>query len=222
MPLTRLELPTSTYQLSNIINPLSSCFKFVTASQCGNQLAFYCHLKTKKWRNLEQHSIEIHSHLAQWVEQLTWGHGFESGWWTHFFSSKNQYFCVQIFFLKFSIDNTVTWHYKHASKRDLSELKTWNLGTRIYWLLIDSCFGSFITSCWKHWCREKTVNSCCTFLSKPRGQTVVNHLSGGFNPTLNQTFFQFLDRFEGRFFSTRDHNCLNFCFVTCRQVHIAS
>jgi len=26
-------------------------------------------------------------------------------------------------FFKFSFDSTVTWHYKHASKRDLSEIE---------------------------------------------------------------------------------------------------
>jgi len=32
MPITRLSQPTLTYQLSNIINPLSSYFNFVTVS----------------------------------------------------------------------------------------------------------------------------------------------------------------------------------------------
>jgi len=31
-------------------------------------------------------------------------------------------------FLKFSFDNTVTWHYKHASKRDLSEIERTSSG----------------------------------------------------------------------------------------------
>ena len=35
-------------------------------------------------------------------------------------------------FLKFSFDNTVTWHYKHTSKQDLSEIEhtssgNWNM-----------------------------------------------------------------------------------------------
>ena len=39
-PLTRLNFrPAWTYQLSNIINPSSSYFKFVTASKCGDQIA---------------------------------------------------------------------------------------------------------------------------------------------------------------------------------------
>jgi len=48
MPLTRLELPTWTYQLPNTINPLSSYFKFVTASKCGDQIAFCSRLKTEE------------------------------------------------------------------------------------------------------------------------------------------------------------------------------
>jgi len=64
-PITHLGLPTSTYQLPNIINPSSSYFKFVTASECGDQVVFCSRLKTKKWRKLEQHFIENHSHMAQ-------------------------------------------------------------------------------------------------------------------------------------------------------------
>ena len=69
--LTRLGLSTSPYQLPNIKNPSSSSFKFVTTSKCGDQLAFYSRLKTKKWRKFEQHSIENHSDMAQSVVQLT-------------------------------------------------------------------------------------------------------------------------------------------------------
>ena len=72
MLLTLLELSTSPYQLPNIKSPSSCSFKFVTASKCGDQLAFYSRLKTKKWRKLEQHSIENHSHMAQSVVQLTY------------------------------------------------------------------------------------------------------------------------------------------------------
>ena len=71
MPITHLGLPTSPYQLLNIINPSSSNFKFVTASEFGDQVVFCSRLKTKKWRKLEQHSIKNHSHMAQWLEQLT-------------------------------------------------------------------------------------------------------------------------------------------------------
>jgi len=41
-----------------------------------------------------------------------------------------------------------------------AKLNACNLGTRICWLLIDSCFGSFITVCWKHWCEGKLGNTC--------------------------------------------------------------
>ena len=68
---TPLRLSTSPYQLLNTKNPSSSSFKFVSASKCGDQLAFYNHLKTKKWRKLEQHSIENHSRMAQSVVRLT-------------------------------------------------------------------------------------------------------------------------------------------------------
>ena len=70
-PLTRLKLPTSTYQLPNIINPSSSYFEFVTVSECSDQIVFCSRLKTKKWRKLEQHSIENHSYMARSVVQLT-------------------------------------------------------------------------------------------------------------------------------------------------------
>ena len=69
--MTRLGLSTSPYQLPSIKNPSSSSSKFVTMNQCSDQLAFYSCLKTKKWRKLEQHSIENHNHIAQWVVQLT-------------------------------------------------------------------------------------------------------------------------------------------------------
>jgi len=77
-------------------------------------------------------------------------------------------------FLKVSFDTTVTWHSKQHQAR------------------------------WRHWCREKTVNSCCTFLSKPRRQTVDNHLSCGFNSSLSQTYFWTI--LEHIFFIS-DHNC---------------
>ena len=69
--ITPLVLLTSTYQLSTIINSSFSYLKFVTTSECGDQIAFGSGLKTKKWRKLEQHSIENHSHMAQLLEQLT-------------------------------------------------------------------------------------------------------------------------------------------------------
>ena len=61
MPITHLGLPILPYQLPNIIKPSSSYFKFVTASECNDQVAFYSRLKMKKWRKLEQLSIENRS-----------------------------------------------------------------------------------------------------------------------------------------------------------------
>ena len=125
--LTRLELLTWTYQLPNTINPSSSYFKFVTASKCGDQIAFCSGLKTKKWRKLKQHSIENHSRMAQWVEQLTCIQevaGSNPAGERIFFLRKSILFAYT-FFLKFS---SVTWHYKHASKRDLSEIERTSSG----------------------------------------------------------------------------------------------
>ena len=39
-------------------------------SECGDQVVFCSGLKIKKWKKLEQRSIENHSYMAQWVEQL--------------------------------------------------------------------------------------------------------------------------------------------------------
>ena len=66
--------------------------------------------------------------MAQWVEQLTCiqevAGSNPAG--EHIFF-ENQYF-LHTRFLKFSFDNTVTWHYKHASKRDLSEIERTSSG----------------------------------------------------------------------------------------------
>ena len=45
---THLGLLTSTYQLPNIIYPSSPYFKFVTTSECSDQIAFCSRLKMKK------------------------------------------------------------------------------------------------------------------------------------------------------------------------------
>jgi len=47
--------------------------------------------------------------------------------------------------------------------------------------------------------REKTKNSCGTFLSKPHKPTVVNQLSCGSNPSLSQTFFSVSGPFRAHF-----------------------
>jgi len=86
-----------------------------------------------------------------------------------------------------------------------AKLSARNLGTRICWLLIDRYFCSFIIAHWRHWCRGKTVNSCCTFLSKPRRQTMVNHLSCGYNPHPKPNFFLSVSGpFWSTFFSSDD------------------
>ena len=77
----------------------------------------------KKWRKFEQHSIQSHSHMAQWVEQLTCiqevvGSN-PTGEQIIFFRKS---ILLHTRFLKLSFDNTVTWHSKHASKRDFSEI----------------------------------------------------------------------------------------------------
>jgi len=61
MPLTHLELPTSTRQLPNTINPLPGYFKFITAefSLCFED------------KEAEQPSIETTVHIAQQITQLT-------------------------------------------------------------------------------------------------------------------------------------------------------
>ena len=64
--------------------------------------------------------------MAQWVEQLTCIQEVAglnpAGEQIFFFENQ-----VHVF-LNFSIDNTVTWHYKHASKRDLSEIERTSSG----------------------------------------------------------------------------------------------
>ena len=76
----------------------------------------------KKWRKLEQNSIENHSHMAQWVEQLTCIQvaGSNPAGEQIFFENQNLLYTL---FLEFSFDDTVTWHSKHTSKQNLSKIK---------------------------------------------------------------------------------------------------
>ena len=173
-----------------------------------------------KWRSgekLEQHSIENHSHIARWVS--SWLAFRRLQVWIQLvntFSSKTNTFCIQVF-LKSSFDSTVTWHSKRASE---AKLNARHLRTRLWWLLMDICFRLFFTACWRHRhrYREKTKNSCGTFLSKPcrqrQRQTVLNQLSCGFNSKVFFSFcffFQFVDLFRARFFFS-DHDCLPLLF----------
>ena len=158
-PITRLGLLRSTYQLPNTINPSFSYFKFVTASECGNQIAFYSKLKTKKWRKLKSNILLKTTAICSmgWANNLhSGGHRFEFSWWTDFFF-ENQYFLhTRLFFNLALITLLLGIPITHRNRR----LNTRYLGTQICWLLIDGYFCSFITARWRHWCRGKTENSC--------------------------------------------------------------
>ena len=93
--LTRLGLLTSPYQLPNSINPSSSSFKFITASKCSDQLAFYSRLKTKKWRKFHR-KPQPYGSIGSATDSHSGGRGFESSWWTDFFF-EYQYFCKHVF-----------------------------------------------------------------------------------------------------------------------------
>ena len=80
------------------------------------QIAFCSGLKTKKWRKLEQDS------MGRATDLHSGGRGSNPASEQIFFSLKSIFLRSYTFLkFKFSIDNTVTWHYKHASKWDLSE-----------------------------------------------------------------------------------------------------
>ena len=145
-------------------------------------------------RKLEQHSIENHSHIAQWAEQLTCIAGSNPAG-EHSFFFENQYFLhtrfckVQLVVALFlgipSMHRNGTW----------AKLNAGHLGTRLWWLLMDIYFSSFFTVHWRHRCREKIKNSCGAFLSKPRRQTVVNQLSCQTKPNFFFSFWTFLEHF---------------------------
>ena len=122
MSITRLEPPASTLQLLNTINPLSNNFKFITTSSRGIQFALCDGLKTKK------QIANRKAHIAQLLEQLTLKHevGSLNLSWCIIFFQKLYFFHTR--FLNFSFLNTVTWHSKHASKRDFSEIKCTSSG----------------------------------------------------------------------------------------------
>ena len=114
-----------------------------------------------KWRKLEQHSIENHSHIAQWVEQLT---------------------CIQevagsnpagehILFQKAIL---VTWHSKNAQKRDLSKIKCTSSGNSNMLIangnLLLFVLYSTLKALVQREDREQLSLQCGTFLSKSRRQ----------------------------------------------------
>ena len=127
MPITHLELPTSTFQLLNTINPFSTNFKFITTSSRDVQFALCNGLKTKKQQ--KQYSIASHkAHIAQLLEQLTLKHevGSLNPSWCTIFSPKIILYAYT--FLNFSFLNTVTWHSEHALKQDLSKINCTSSG----------------------------------------------------------------------------------------------
>ena len=65
--------------------------------------------------------------MAQWVVQLTCIQEVTGSNPGEQIFLEYQYF-LQTCFLEFSFDNTVTWHFKHALKQDLSEIKRTSSG----------------------------------------------------------------------------------------------
>ena len=148
MLLAHLELPTSTHQLLNTINPLPGYFKFITAGSCRVQFVLW---RQRSWATFHwNHSTHSSTDNATDLHSESRG-----------FGEKILIILFACTFLKFSFDSTVTWHFKHTLKWKLSAR---HLGTRICWLLMDICFRLFFTEHWRYWCREKTGNSCGTFL----------------------------------------------------------
>ena len=144
------------------------------------------------------------------------GRGFESSWWTDFFRKS---ILLRTHFLNSALITLLLGITSTHRYGNWAILNTRLLGTRICWLLIDSCFCSFITVRWRHWCRGKTVNSCCTFLSKSRRQTVVNHLSSHPKPNFFFGFWTFLKHFFFIFIvATMMAHILGFCFDTLATV----
>ena len=95
--------------------------------------------------------------MAQWLKQLTFIQevvGSNSAGDQIFFF-ENQYFLHTCFF-KSSFDGSVTWHSKHVSKRDLSEIKRTLSGNSImviaqlwvqsqsFWTILEHFFSSMI------------------------------------------------------------------------------
>ena len=104
-------------------------------------LLHVCHREVMRWsacvlQRVEDEEVEktratFHrkpqpcSSMGRAADLHSGGRRFESSWWTPFFFSKINSIHV---FLKCSFDSTVTWHSKHVSKRDLSEIKCTSSG----------------------------------------------------------------------------------------------
>ena len=73
----------------------------------------------KSWATFHR-KPQLYSSTGNATDLHLGGRGFESNWWTDFFSK------IILFgytFLNLSFDNTVTWHSKHALKWDWLERK---------------------------------------------------------------------------------------------------
>jgi len=174
--ITHLGLPTSTYQLSITIN-----LSYILLLQVYHrELMWWLHC-VLQW--VEDEEVEKTRATFHWTPQpySSMGRAVHSGGrrlkfsrWTLFW--KSILFVYTLIVLLLGITST------HGTWVKLNAL---HLGTRLWWLLMDICFRSTaFTARWAHWrhrYREKTKNSCGTFLSKPHRQTVVNQLSCRFN-----------------------------------------
>jgi len=154
--------------LPNILNPFSSYFKFVTASKCGDQIAFCSWLKSKTWATFHW-KLQPYGSMGRSTDLHSGGHRFKSSRWTDFLF-ENQYF-FHTRFINSALIKLLLGIPRTHRNGTWTKLNARHLGTWMCWILVDSCFCSFITVHWRHWCREKTVNSCCTILSKLHRQT---------------------------------------------------
>ena len=137
-----------------------------------------------KWRKLEQHSIENHSHIAQWVEQLR--------------RLQVQIQLVNTFFFEkqYLLLGTPRMHRSGT----WAKLNARHLGIQICWLLMEICFCSSFTARWRHWCRGKTGNSChCSVVHSCQNHVDKNSGYQLSNPCLSLTsgsrfflFFSFI------------------------------
>jgi len=134
-PITRLGLPRSTYQLSNTINPPSSYFKSVTASECGDQIAFCSRLKTKKWSNIPSKTSvkpQPHGSMGRATDLHSGGRKFEFSRWTEFFLKIN-IFCIHVLALITLLLGIPSMHWNGT----WAKLNACHLGTRICWWLMN-------------------------------------------------------------------------------------
>ena len=147
--------------------------------------------------------------MAQWVEQLTCIQevaGLNPAGEQIFFSKFNT-FCIHT--LKFSFDNTVTWHSKHVWNGTRAIERTSSRNSN---MLIANWYLLFVRSLQRvegtHVGRRQwtaVVHSCQNHVDK---QWLTISAVGSI-PTLSQTFFSVSGPFWSTFFSS-DHNYLSF------------